>query len=64
VAGDYNLMVHLTQGSDGRGMGRFIGTLTTNIIVPEISTPTSAPPLDLGTFVIPINAEAQGRAAR
>jgi hypothetical protein len=64
VAGDYNLMVHLTQGSDGRGMGRFIGTLTTNIIVPEISTPTSTPPLDLGTFVIPINAEAQGRAAR
>jgi hypothetical protein len=61
LAGDYNLQIHLTEGQRWENM---IGTLTTNVTVPIITDPAAAPPLDLGTFVVPLTRAPQRDAAR
>lgn len=63
LAGSYDLQIHLTEGNDPRGSRNTIGTLSTNIVIPEIPDAPAAPPLDLGTFEIPVTGRPQRNAA-
>lgn len=64
LAGNYDLRIHLTDGNDGaRGFPNNIGTLTTNVVVPEIPDAPAAAPLDLGTLEVPLTRTPQRNAA-
>jgi len=65
VPGNYDLNIHLREPNDGRGaMGKFLGSFTTNIVVPEFVKGPNVPPIDLGTLEVKVSAGNQsGRGA-
>ena len=64
LAGRYDLQIRLTEPLDNnRGYQNTIGTLTTNIAVPEIPDAPAAPPLDLGTLEVPLTRPGQRNAS-
>ena len=62
-AGNYDLQVRLTDGRNGQGFQNPIGMLMTNVVVPATPNPAAAPPLDLGTLVVPLTRSPQRDAA-
>jgi hypothetical protein len=64
VPGKYDLNIHLREPNNGRGgMGQFIGSFTTNIVVPEFIKGPNVPPIDLGNLEIRAAPENQSRRA-
>lgn len=63
LAGDYSMSVRVTEPRDAQGRQNAIGTLTTNVSVPEIPDAPAAPPLDLGTIEVPLTRAPQRNAA-
>ena len=64
VPGNYALNFHLREPNTARGgMGQFIGSFTTNIVVPEFIKGSNVPPIDLGKLEIKVRPEFQGRPA-
>jgi hypothetical protein len=62
-AGNYDLQIRLTEGNNMRGFQNSIGALMTNVVVPVLANPAAAPPLDLGTLVVPLTRPPQRDAA-
>lgn len=63
LAGDYDLRISLAEPRDDRGFQNTIGTLMTNVSVPQIPDAPAAPPLDVGTLVVPLKTGPQRNAA-
>ena len=63
LAGKYDLYIRVTEPRNNQGFQNAIGTLTTNIAVPEIPDAPAAPPLDLGTFEVPLTRTPQRNAS-
>jgi uncharacterized GH25 family protein len=63
LAGKYDLNIRASESRNAQGMQTTIGTLTTNVVVPEIPDAPAAPPLDLGTFEVPVTRPPQRNAA-
>lgn len=63
LAGKYDLQIRLTDPRNDRGYQNAIGTLMTNVSVPEIPDAPAAAPLDLGTFEVPLTKPGPQRNA-
>jgi hypothetical protein len=67
LAGSYTMNIRVTEPRSAQGlqngMPNAIGTLTTNVVVPEIPDATAAPPLDIGTIEVPPARTPQRNAA-
>jgi protocatechuate 3,4-dioxygenase beta subunit len=67
LAGSYSMSVRVTEPRNAQalqnGMQNTIGTLNTNVTVPEIPDAPAAPPLDIGTIEVPLVRTPQRNAA-
>ncbi len=67
LAGSYSMNIRVTEPRNAQasqnGMPNTIGTLSTNVVVPEIPDAPAAPPLDIGTIEVPPARTPQRNAA-
>ena len=63
LPGQYDLQFYLQERDAGSGRGQMIGSLVTNVVVPAFTKGTKPPPLDLGSFVVPVAENSRAMPA-